>query len=167
MFSSPIRDINLSEASEYQNELERKDLIIKNLQNQLINIKSNKNFSSSDYIVINELKSESLRKEKEIQNLKSEILELKTELKETKAKLNCYELKENFNKNESTNLLEMSQMKIEQITKNKAMLEDKIKQLVEIIKQYCGELNDSALIVIEAISRALLIAKRTTSEGTY
>ena len=143
--TSPSRDIQTSDISEFQNELERKDLIIKNLKQQLSNLRENKIGGAGDYVLISDLKSENARKEKEIQNLKEEMSDLKNELKETKTKLNCYELKDNFNKNESNNLLEISQMKIDQISKDKGMLEDKIKQLVDIIKQYCNELNDSSL----------------------
>jgi len=143
--TSPSRDIQTSDISEFQNELERKDLIIKNLKQQLSNLRENKIGGAGDYVLISDLKSENARKEKEIQNLKEQMSDLKNELKETKTKLNCYELKDNFNKNESNNLLEISQMKIDQISKDKGMLEDKIKQLVDIIKQYCNELNDSSL----------------------
>ena len=143
--TSPSRDIQTSDISEFQNELERKDLIIENLKQQLSKMKENKIGGAGDYVLISELKSENARKEKEIQNLKEQLSDLKNELKETKTKLNCYELKDNFNKNESSNLLEISQMKIDQISKDKGMLEDKIKQLVDIIKQYCNELNDSSL----------------------
>ena len=38
--SSLVKDIQTMDISEFQNELERKDLIIKNLQNKLLNIKS-------------------------------------------------------------------------------------------------------------------------------
>ena len=38
--SSPLRDFQTTDMSEFQNELDRKDLIIKNLQNQLYNMKS-------------------------------------------------------------------------------------------------------------------------------
>ncbi len=133
--------------SEFQNELERKDLIIKNLQKQLSDLRNNKNDVSTleDRTLLDELKSESARKDKEIQNLKNENLDLNIEIKEIKTKLNTYELKENFDKNESSNLLEISQMKIEQMSKDKEMLEEKIKQLIDIIKQYCNELNDSSL----------------------
>ncbi len=133
--------------SEFQNELERKDLIIKNLQKQLSDLRNNKNDVSTleDRTLLDELKSESVRKDKEIQNLKNENLDLNIEIKEIKTKLNTYELKENFDKNESSNLLEISQMKIEQMSKDKEMLEEKIKQLIDIIKQYCNELNDSSL----------------------
>ena len=145
--SSPTNEIQSTDMSQFQNELERKDLIIKNLQKQLLDSKTNKNgiLASGDNTVISELKSESIRKDKEIQNLKNEIIDLSMELKETKTKLNTYELKENFNKNESSNLLEISQMKIEQISKEKEILEEKIRQLIDIIKQYCNELNDSSL----------------------
>ena len=147
--SSPTKDFEFesNNISEFQNELERKDLIIKNLQKQLFDLKNNKNgnVGGGDYLLLNELKSESARKDKEIQNLKDQIIELNTELKETKTKLNTYELKENFSKNETSNLLEISQIKIDQISKDKEMLEDKIKQLIDIIKQYCNELNDSSL----------------------
>ena len=133
--------------SEFQNELERKDLIIKNLQKQLSDLRNGKNDVSTleDRTLLDELKSESARKDKEIQNLKNENLDLNIELKEIKTKLNTYELKENFDKNESSNLLEISQMKIEQMSKDKEKLEEKIKQLIDIIKQYCNELNDSSL----------------------
>ena len=143
--TSPSRDIQTSDISEFQNELERKDLIIKNLKQQLSNMRENKIGGAGDYVLISELKSENARKDKEIQILKEQMSDLENELKETKTKLNCYELKDNFNKNESNNLLEISQMKIDQISKDKGMLEDKIKQLVDIIKQYCNELNDSSL----------------------
>ena len=142
--SSPSKKIETIDMIEFQNELERKDLIIKNLQKQINDIKNNKNGGVGDYVLITELKSESIRKDKEIQNLNEQILDLNTELKEIKAKLNTYELKENFSKNESSNLLEISQMKIDQISKDKEMLEDKIKQLIDIIKQYCNELNESS-----------------------
>ena len=116
---SPTKDFEFesNNISEYQNELERKDLIIKNLQKQLFDLKNNKNgnLGGGDYLLLNELKSESARKDKEIQNLKDQIIELNTELKETKTKLNTYELKENFSKNETSNLLEISQIKIDQI----------------------------------------------------
>ena len=59
--------------------------------------------------------------------------------------MDCYELKENFNKNESGNLLEISEMKIDKISREKKVLEDKINQLIDIIRQYCNELNDSSL----------------------
>ena len=142
--SSPSKDLETIDMIEFENELERKDLIIKNLQKQINDIKNNKNGGAGDYVLITELKSESIRKDKEIQNLNEQILDLNTELKEIKAKLNTYELKENFSKNESSNLLEISQMKIDQISKDKEMLEDKIKQLIDIIKQYCNELNESS-----------------------
>ena len=143
--TSPLKDFHSTDLSEFENELERKDLIIKNLQKQLIDIKENKNGIAGDYVLITELQSELARKDKEIQNLKEEIEEIGFDLRETKTKLNTYELKENFNKNESCNLLEISQIKIKEMSKDKRMLEDKIKQLVDIIKQYCNELNDSSL----------------------
>ena len=145
--SSQTKEIQSKDMSEFQNELERKDLIIKNLQKQLSELRNGKNDVSTleDRTLLDELKSESARKDKEIQNLKNENLDLNIELKEIKTKLNTYELKENFDKNESSNLLEISQMKIEQMSKDKEMLEEKIKQLIDIIKQYCNELNDSSL----------------------
>ena len=130
---------------EFQNELDRKDLIIKNLQNQLYNLKSQGGGPNPSSTILSELKSENLRKDKEIQILNSKIFELSADLKEANAKLNCYELKENFNKNESGSLLEISEMKIDKISQEKKMLEDKINQLVDIIRQYCNELNDSSL----------------------
>ena len=143
--SFPEGEFQETELSEIQNELERKDLIIKNLQKQLQDLKNNKSSCTGDATILNDLKSESTRKDKEIQNLKEEIMDLKTELRESKTKLNTYELKENFDKNESSNLLELSHMKIDQMSKDKEMLEDKIKQLIDIVKQYCNELNDSSL----------------------
>ena len=144
---SQTQDLQSTNFAEFQNELERKDLIIKNLKSQLINLKDSKNGSagSNDFLLLNDFKTESARKDKEIQNLKEQIIDINNELKETRTKLNTYELRENFNKNESSNLIEMSQMKIVQMAKDKEMLEDKIKQLVDIIKQYCNELNDSSL----------------------
>ena len=138
--SSPVKDIQTTDISEFQNELDRKDLIIKNLQNQLSLIKSN-SYTHSLPNFYSDIKS----KDREIQILNEKILELKENLKEVNAKLDCYELKENFNKNESGSLLEISEMKIEEITREKKILEDKINQLVDIIKQYCNELNDSAI----------------------
>ena len=139
--SSAAKDIQTTEISEFQNELERKDLIIKNLQNQLSILKSNNLYSNQNQNFYPDLKS----KDREIQILNEKILELTADLKEVNAKLNCYELKENFNKNESGNLLEISEMKISQITQEKKIMEEKINQLIEIIKQYCDELNDSAI----------------------
>ena len=123
--SSPKKEIQSTDMSEFQNELERKDLIIKNLQKQLSDLRNNKNDVSTleDRTLLDELKSESARKDKEIQNLKNENLDLNIEIKEIKTKLNTYELKENFDKNESSNLLEISQMKIEQMSKDKEKLE--------------------------------------------
>ena len=143
--SFPEGEFQETEISEFQNELERKDLIIKNLQKQLLELKNDKTGSQGDFTLVKDLKSESARKDKEIQNLREQILDLNTELKESKTKLNTYELKENFDKNESSNLLEISHMKIDQMSKDKEMLEDKIKQLIDIIKQYSNELNDSSL----------------------
>ena len=143
--SSPVRDILTTDMEEFQNELDRKDLIIKNLQNQLYNLKSQGGGPNPSSTILSELKSENLRKDKEIQILNSKIFELSADLKEANAKLNCYELKENFNKNESGSLLEISEMKIDKISQEKKMLEDKINQLVDIIRQYCNELNDSSL----------------------
>ena len=143
--SFPEGEFQETELSEFQNELERKDLIIKNLQKQLLELKNDKTGSQGDFTLVKDLKSESARKDKEIQNLRDQILDLNTELKESKTKLNTYELKENFDKNESSNLLEISHMKIDQMSKDKEMLEDKIKQLIDIIKQYSNELNDSSL----------------------
>ena len=142
--STPLREIQTTEISEFQNELDRKDLIIKNLQNQLYNMRS-QGGSTSPPCMLSELRSECMRKDKEIQILNSKIFELSTDLKEANAKLNCYELKENFNKNESGSLLEISEMKIDKISQEKKMLEEKINQLVDIIRQYCNELNDSSL----------------------
>ena len=142
--ATPVRDIQTTDISEFQNELDRKDLIIKNLQNQLLNLKNNSRIGP-DSQILSELKSESLRKDKEIQILNEKIFELNSELKEANAKLDCYELKENFNKNESGNLLEISEMKIDKISREKKVLEDKINQLIDIIRQYCNELNDSSL----------------------
>ena len=143
--SSLVKDIQTTDISEFQNELDRKDLIIKNLQNQLVNIKSQGQSLSSNNHIISELKSEYLRKDKEIQILNEKIFELSTELKEANAKLDCYELKENFNKNESGNLLEISEIKIDKISKEKKLLEEKINQLIDIIRQYSNELNDSSI----------------------
>ena len=143
--SSLVKDIQTTDISEFQNELDRKDLIIKNLQNQLVNIKSQGKSLSSNNHIISELKSECLRKDKEIQILNEKIFELSTELKEANAKLDCYELKENFNKNESGNLLEISEIKIDKISKEKKLLEEKINQLIDIIRQYSNELNDSSI----------------------
>ena len=143
--SSPVRDILTTDMEEFQNELDRKDLIIKNLQNQLYNLKSQGGGPNPSSTILSELKSENLRKDKEIQILNSKIFELSADLKEANAKLNCYELKENFNKNESGSLLEISEMKIDKISQEKKTLEDKINQLVDIIRQYCNELNDSSL----------------------
>ena len=143
--SSPVRDILTTDMSEFQNELDRKDLIIKNLQNQLYNFKSQGGVPNPSSTILSELKSENLRKDKKIQILNSKIFELSADLKEANAKLNCYELKEKFNKNESGSLLEISEMKIDKISQEKKMLEDKINQLVDIIRQYCNELNDSSL----------------------
>ena len=142
--SSPLRDFQTTDMSEFQNELDRKDLIIKNLQNQLYNMKSQGGGVPPSGI-LSDLKLECMRKDKEIQILNSKIFELSSDLKEANAKLNCYELKENFNKNESGSLLEISEMKIDKISQEKKMLEDKINQLVDIIRQYCNELNDSSL----------------------
>ena len=139
--SSAAKDIQTTDMSEFQNELDRKDLIIKNLQNQLSILKSNNLYSNQNQNFYPDLKS----KDREIQILNEKILELTADLKEVNAKLNCYELKENFNKNESGNLLEISEMKISQITQEKKIMEEKINQLIEIIKQYCDELNDSAI----------------------
>ena len=77
--------------------------------------------------------------------MNEKIFELSTELKEANAKLDCYELKENFNKNESGNLLEISEIKIDKISKEKKLLEEKINQLIDIIRQYSNELNDSSI----------------------
>ena len=143
--SSLVKDIQTTDISEFQNELDRKDLIIKNLQNQLVNIKSQGQSLSSNNHIISELKSECLRKDREIQILNEKIFELSTELKEANAKLDCYELKENFNKNESGNLLEISEIKIDKISKEKKLLEEKINQLIDIIRQYSNELNDSSI----------------------
>ena len=142
--SSPLRDFQTTDMSEFQNELERKDLIIKNLQNQLYNMKSQGGGVPPSGI-LSDLKLECMRKDKEIQILNSKIFELSADLKEANAKLNCYELKENFNKNESGSLLEISEMKIDKISQEKKMLEEKINQLVDIVRQYCNELNDSSL----------------------
>ena len=143
--SSLVKDIQTTDISEFQNELDRKDLIIKNLQNQLVYIKSQGQSLSSNNHIISELKSECLRKDREIQILNEKIFELSTELKEANAKLDCYELKENFNKNESGNLLEISEIKIDKISKEKKLLEEKINQLIDIIRQYSNELNDSSI----------------------
>ena len=143
--SSPVRDIQTTDISEFQNELDRKDLIIKNLQNQLLNYKSQKSEIGLNPKIFSELKCESSRKDREIQILNEKIFELNSELKEANAKLECYELKENFNKNESGNLLEISEIKIDKISREKKILEDKINQLVDIIRQYCNELNDSSI----------------------
>ena len=142
--SSPLRDFQTTDMSEFQNELDRKDLIIKNLQNQLYNMKSQGGGVPPSGI-LSDLKLECMRKDKEIQILNSKIFELSSDLKEANAKLNCYELKENFNKNESGSLLEISEMKIDKISQEKKMLEEKINQLVDIVRQYCNELNDSSL----------------------
>ena len=142
--SSPLRDFQTTDMSEFQNELDRKDLIIKNLQNQLYNMKSQGGGVPPSGI-LSDLKLECMRKDKEIQILNSKIFELSADLKEANAKLNCYELKENFNKNESGSLLEISEMKINKISQEKKMLEEKINQLVDIVRQYCNELNDSSL----------------------
>jgi len=142
---SPGRDIQTTDISEFQNELDRKDLVIKNLQNQLFNFKFNNMKLGNNPHEFTEFSSDSARKDKEIQILNEKIFELNSELKEANAKLDCYELKENFNKNESGNLLEISEMKIDKISQEKKMLEDKINQLIDIIKQYCNELNDSSI----------------------
>ena len=142
---SPGRDIQTTDISEFQNELDRKDLVIKNLQNQLFNFKFNNMKIGNNPHELTEFGSDSARKDKEIQILNEKIFELNSELKEANAKLDCYELKENFNKNESGNLLEISEMKIDKISQEKKMLEDKINQLIDIIKQYCNELNDSSI----------------------
>ena len=142
---SPGRDIQTTDISEFQNELDRKDLVIKNLQNQLFNFKFNNMKISNNPHEFTEFGSDSARKDKEIQILNEKIFELNSELKEANAKLDCYELKENFNKNESGNLLEISEMKIDKISQEKKILEDKINQLIDIIKQYCNELNDSSI----------------------
>ena len=142
--SSPLRDFQTTDMSEFQNELDRKDLIIKNLQNQLYNMKSQGGGVPPSGI-LSDLKLECMRKDKEIQILNSKIFELSADLKEANAKLNCYELKENFNKNESGSLLEISEMKIDKISQEKKVLEEKINQLVDIVRQYCNELNDSSL----------------------
>jgi len=142
--SSPLKNFQTTDMSEFQNELDRKDLIIKNLQNQLYNMKSQGGGVPPSGI-LSDLKLECMRKDKEIQILNSKIFELSADLKEANAKLNCYELKENFNKNESGSLLEISEMKIDKISQEKKMLEEKINQLVDIIRQYCNELNDSSL----------------------
>ena len=142
--SSPLRDFQTTDMSEFQNELDRKDLIIKNLQNQLYNMKSQGGGVPPSGI-LSDLKLECMRKDKEIQILNSKIFELSADLKEANVKLNCYELKENFNKNESGSLLEISEMKIDKISQEKKMLEEKINQLVDIVRQYCNELNDSSL----------------------
>ena len=142
---SPGRDIQTTDMSEFQNELDRKDLIIKNLQNQLFNFKFNNMKIDNNSHNLSEFSSDSIRKDKEIQILNEKIFELNSELKEANAKLNCYELKENFSKNESGNLLEISEMKIDKISQEKKILEDKINQLIDIIKQYCNELNDSSI----------------------
>ena len=134
--SSLVKDIKTTDISEFQNELDRKDLIIKNLQNQLVNIKSQGQSLSSNNHIISELKSECLRKDREIQILNEKIFELSTELKEANAKLDCYELKENFNKNESGNLLEISEIKIDKISKEKKLLEEKINQLNTYIMNF-------------------------------
>ena len=140
-----MRDIQTTDISEFQNELDRKDLIIKNLQNQLFKYKSQNQLSNPNQTILSELKSECQRKDKEIQILNEKIFELSSDLKEANTKLDCYELKENFNKNESGNLLEISEMKVEKITQEKKVLENKINELVDIIRQYCNELNDSSI----------------------
>ena len=140
-----MRDIQTTDISEFQNELDRKDLIIKNLQNQLFKYKSQNQLLNPNQTILSELKSECQRKDKEIQILNEKIFELSSDLKEANTKLDCYELKENFNKNESGNLLEISEMKVEKITQEKKVLENKINELVDIIRQYCNELNDSSI----------------------
>ena len=176
--SNPIsqRDNNALNTSnisikELYEELERKDLVIKNLQSQLNSTRSNTNVILNNKIANYNKEENTLRKqiiekdklllekEKEINLLKEEIKnnkimkvnynekisDFQKEILELKSQIKNYDsivsLKDNENKK---NLVEY-ELKIKALEKEKNIIESKTNQLVDLVKQYSKELSNTSI----------------------
>jgi len=165
---SGIGGISLKEL--YQ-ELERKDLVIKNLQSQLNSTRSNTNsIINSKISNFNKeettLKKQILEKDKLLLEKDNEILELKNELKnnkknfvetkenssdlqneisELKTQIKNYDLRLSAKENENKKKYLNYENKIKLLEKEKKSIEAKTTQLVEIVKQYSKELSDVSI----------------------
>ena len=161
-------DISIKELYE---ELERKDLVIKNLQSQLNSTRSNTNVILNNKIANYNKEENTLRKqiiekdklllekEKEINLLKEEIKnnkimkvnynekisDFQKEILELKSQIKNYDsivsLKDNENKK---NLVEY-ELKIKALEKEKNIIESKTNQLVDLVKQYSKELSNTSI----------------------
>ena len=165
--------LNISNISikELYEELERKDLVIKNLQSQLNSTRSNTNVILNNKIANYNKEENTLRKqiiekdklllekEKEINLLKEEIKnnkimkvnynekisDFQKEILELKSQIKNYDsivsLKDNENKK---NLVEY-ELKIKALEKEKNIIESKTNQLVDLVKQYSKELSNTSI----------------------
>ena len=165
---SGIGGISMKEL--YQ-ELERKDLVIKNLQSQLNSTRSNTNSIINSKVSNINKEENNLRKvifdkDKLLSEKENEIIELKNELNyknnnieetsknysdlqeeinELKAQIKNYNLRLSAKENECNKKILDYENKIKLLQKEKKSIEAKTTQLVEIIKQYSNELTNSSL----------------------
>ena len=168
--NNALNSSNISIKELYE-ELERKDLVIKNLQSQLNSTRSNTNVILNNKIANYNKEENTLRKqiiekdklllekEKEINLLKEEIKnnkimkvnynekisDFQKEILELKSQIKNYDsivsLKDNENKK---NLVEY-ELKIKALEKEKNIIESKTNQLVDLVKQYSKELSNTSI----------------------
>ena len=168
--NNALNTSNISIKELYE-ELERKDLVIKNLQSQLNSTRSNTNVILNNKIANYNKEENTLRKqiiekdklllekEKEINLLKEEIKnnkimkvnynekisDFQKEILELKSQIKNYDsivsLKDNENKK---NLVEY-ELKIKALEKEKNIIESKTNQLVDLVKQYSKELSNTSI----------------------
>ncbi|MCQ2816534.1 MAG: hypothetical protein MJ252_04620 [archaeon] len=166
-----LNELGGLEIPDLYKELERKDLVIKNLQNQLyssknqtdilVSAKEQENntketnlrsqlFQKDNTIkekedLISSLKNELSENQKKIIDLKTENTNLNQEINNMKITLQNYQLRFNAKEEEmNKNSLKLTN-NITTLQTEKKSIEAKSAQLVEIIKQYSKELNESSI----------------------
>lgn len=173
-------------------ELERKDLVIKNLQAQLLSIQSqskmthlrklesnhseqniqmmmcqNKTSKELDSIIrINDNDSHYFKKS--IIDKEGEINNLKQEVNETNVKLQNVQLRLRGKENELNSLKQEYEERHIECQKDKRLIESKSNQLIEIMKQYSKELKDYSITVqgLETEKKLLMNINQSLSNQT-